>query len=106
MIGTAAGISLLIGYLRAAWNGNAGSGFYDSGLAVGFVGIAFFLVVGVVLFPRTIGLAFTPPIFVTPVAFIIGTIRHGFIFGLSMLLLGLGSWLITLIIGKIRPEAT
>jgi hypothetical protein len=49
---------------------------------------------------------FTPMSFATPVAFLIAMIRNGF--GYSMFILGVGvaAWLVTFIVGTLRPDAT
>jgi hypothetical protein len=44
--------------------------------------------------------------FATPVAFIIALIRQGFGYSLFILALGIGAWLVTFIVGTLRPDAT
>lgn len=105
LIGGLLGIGLAIAYLGSAWSGETGTGVYDSGLIQGLIILFGSLLIGLFLFPRTVGMAFTPPIFITPVAFIIGFARHGFTFGLSMLILGIGSWLVTFIVSRLRPSS-
>jgi len=94
-----------------AYLGTAGTGFendgsiFSSGLPGAFIFILILAIVGLLIFPRTIGVAFTPMTFVTPIAFVLGWVQHGFLFGLGMLGLGVAAWLTTLLIGIFRPEA-
>lgn len=106
MIGFVAGWALLFSYLGVAWSGNDGESLLGSGLVLGLVGLGISCIMGVFLFPRTFGMALTPASFATPIAFIIGWVRQGFQHGLTMLALGVGCWLVTFIIGSLRPEAT
>ena len=107
MIGGIAGIVLLITYLGAAWSGPGAEGnLFDSGFLSGLGVIAVLCLIGVFLFPRTVGMAFTPTGFVSPIAFVLGWISSGFIYGLVMLGFGAAAFAVTFIIGKVRPEST
>jgi hypothetical protein len=74
-----------------------------SGLAA-LVGI--FTVVGVFLFPRTVGTALSGAVLATPIAFIVAIFRNSFSYALALLLTGFAAWVIVTIIAKIRPDAT
>lgn len=101
MIGFLWGLSLLVSYLSQAWAGNdSTSGFVP---ALAFFGIS--TLVGVVLFPRTVGMAFTPMFFVTPVAFLIALFRHSFVYSLAILGIGLCAGLAQFIVGRVRPNS-
>jgi len=72
-----------------------------------FLGVMVVLtIVGIFLFPRTVGMAFTPMSLSTPLAFLISLIRHGWSFSLLVLVMGVVGWLVTFIVGTIRPDAT
>jgi hypothetical protein len=61
MLGGIAGIGLVITYLGAAWSGPGAEGnLFDSGFLSGLGAIAILCLIGVFLFPRTVGMAFTP----------------------------------------------
>jgi hypothetical protein len=62
--------------------------------------------IGIFLFPRTVGIAFTPMSFATPIAFVIALFRQGLTYSLFILAIGVGAWLVTLIVAKVRPDAT
>lgn len=107
MIGGLAGIGILFSYLSAAWQGNLSSNdLFGSGYAetLGTFGIT--AIVGILLFPRTIGMAFTPMSFATPFAFLIALVRVGFEHAIFIAICGLAAWLITFVIGVLRPEST
>lgn len=107
MIGGIAGIGLVITYLGAAWSGPGAEGnLFDSGFLSGLGVIAVLCLIGVFLFPRTVGMAFTPTAFVSPIAFVLGWIRNDFTYGLIMLGFGVAAWAVTFIIGKVRPAST
>ena len=107
MIGAIAGIGLVITYLGAAWSGPGAEGnLFDSGFIPGLGAIAVLCIIGVVLFPRTVGMAFTPTTFASPIAFVLGWISSGFVYGLVMLGFGVAAFAVTFIIGKVRPEST
>ena len=107
MIGTLIGIGLAISYLGAALGSQPESNnLFSSSIIAGLGTTAILTVVGVVLFPRTIGFAFTLPLFVSPVAVIGGWIKNGFSMGLSMLIFALALWGSTQLIARVRPEAT
>jgi hypothetical protein len=107
MIGGIAGLGLLITYLGYAWDGESdGTNVFNGGVlqVLGILGVV--TIVGIFLFPRTIGMMFTPMFFATPVAFLIALFRHGFLLSLWILGLGVVAWLITFLIGNLRPEST
>jgi hypothetical protein len=63
-------------------------------------------IVGLVLFPRTVGTALSPMFMATPVAFIISLFRHSFGYSLTILAIGLIAGLSQFIIARVRPDAT
>ena len=102
MIGFIWGLGLLFSYLGQAWGGT------DS--TAGFIPmLGFFVIstlVGLVLFPRTVGMALTPMFIATPVAFIISLFNHSFVYSLTILAIGLMAGLAQFVIARIRPDAT
>lgn len=107
MIGTVIGIGLAISYLSAALgNQSESDNLFPSSIIAGLGVIVLLTVVGLVLFPRTIGIAFTLPLFVSPVAIIGGWVKHGSSTGLSMLFFALALWGSSQLIARVRPEAT
>lgn len=101
MIGFLWSIGLLFSYLGQAWGGT------DS--TEGFVPmLSFFVIstlVGLFLFPRTVGIALSPMFIATPIAFIISLFRHSFVYSLTILAIGLIAGLAQFTIAKIRPES-
>jgi hypothetical protein len=107
MIGFIAGIGLLFSYLGAAWSIDESSdSIFSEGLGAFLIFLGIVTVIGIFLFPRTVGTAFTPMSFATPIAFIIALLRHGFTYSLFILAIGVGAWLVTFIVGIVRPDAT
>ena len=107
MIGGFFGILLVISYLATAWSGpGSGENLFDSGLIPGLVTIFIIGLIGVFLFPRTVGLIFTPVVFATPIAFLLALLRSGISFALVIAGFGIAFWLVTFIIAKVRPEST
>ena len=102
MIGLLWGLGLLFSYIGQAWGGT------DS--TDGFVPmLSFFAIstlVGLVLFPRTVGMALSPMFMATPVAFVISLFRHSFTYSLTILAIGLIAGLAQFTIARIRPDAT
>ena len=73
MIGVILGIGLVISYLATAWSGPGdGDTLFNGGFVPGLVVIFIIGIVGVFIFPRTVGMMFTPVTFATPIAFEIG----------------------------------
>jgi hypothetical protein len=102
-------LSLLVSwvYLSSSWTGpysqdNIFDGLYWST----FLWMGGTLLLGIFIIPRTIGMMYTPVIFLLPIAFLISLFRHGFAYSFSIVLLGFAGWLITMLIGKFRPEST
>ncbi len=107
MIGFIAGLGLLFSYLGAAWTVDTSEGsLFSSGIGGAFAILGVLTLVGIFLFPRTIGTAFTPMSFATPVAFLIALFRNGFGYSLFILAVGVGAWLVTFVVGTLRPDAT
>lgn len=107
MIGFLYGISLLFSYLGAAWTVDTSRNLiFGSGFTVALISLGVATLIGVFLFPRTVGMAFTPMSFATPIAFLIALFRNGFVYSLFILALGFGAWLVTYIVGGLRPEST
>ena len=106
MLGGILGIGLVISYLATAWSGpGEGDTLFNGGFVSGLVVILIIGLIGVFLFPRTVGIMFTPLTFATPIAFVLGWISSGIGFGLVMLGFGVVSWAVTFIIGMLRPDA-
>ena len=107
MIGFLAGLGLLFSYLGEAWTVDTSEGsLFSSGIAGAFAILGVVTLIGIFLFPRTVGTAFTPMSFATPIAFLIALFRHGFGYSLFILALGIGAWAVTFIVGIIRRDAT
>lgn len=107
MIGFIAGLGLLFSYLTAAWTVDTTEGsLFSLGLGGAFLVLGILTVVGIFLFPRTVGMAFTPMSFATPIAFIIALFRQSFGYSLLILAVGIGAWAVTFIVGLVRPDAT
>jgi hypothetical protein len=107
MIGFIAGLGLLFSYLGAAWSVDTSEGsLFSSGLGGAFAILGVLTLVGIFLFPRTVGTAFTPMSLATPVAFLIALFRQGFGYSLFILAVGIGAWAVTFIVGTIRGDAT
>lgn len=107
MIGFIAGLGLLFSYLGAAWSvDNSETSLFSSGIGGAFAILGIVTVLGIFLFPRTVGTAFTPMSFATPIAFLIALFRQGFGYSLFILAVGVGAWLVTFIVGMVRPDAT
>ena len=107
MIGFIAGIGLLFSYLGAAWTKTSDeSSFFGSGLVSLLVSLGVLTLVGIFLFPRTVGMAFTPMGTSTPIAFVIALIRQGFSYSFFILIAGLAALSVTMVVGKLRPDAT
>lgn len=107
MIGSIFGIGLVISYLATAWSGpGEGDTLFNGGFVPGLIVFFGIGLVGVFLFPRTVGIMFTPITFATPIGFVLGWISSGIGFGLVMLGFGVLCWAVTFIIGKVRPKST
>lgn len=107
MVGGLIGIGLLFSYLSAAWQPETSSNsMFGSGYGVALGTLGFAAVIGIFLFPRTIGVAFTHMAFATPFAFLIALVRNGFEYSIFMAVIGIGAWLITFVVGVLRPEST
>lgn len=107
MVGTIIGFCLAFGQLSAAWSPrDENQNLFEGSFAYGLGFIAISTLFGIFLFPRTIGFIFTPVIFTTPIAFILGWVKNEFAHGAKIALLGVACWLATFLIAKVRPEAT
>ena len=107
MIGGILGLLLAISYLSSAWSGpGEGDTVFNGGFWTGLGFIILFGIIGVFLFPRTVGMMFTPIGFVSPIAFVLAWVSSGFGFALVILGLGLATFGATFVIGKMRPEST
>ncbi len=107
MIGLIAGLGLLFSYIGAAWSVDTSEdSLFSTGLGGAFAILGVLTVIGVFLFPRTVGMAFTPMSFATPIAFLIALFRHGLGYSLFILAIGVGAWAVTFIVGTIRRDAT
>lgn len=107
MIGFLAGIGLLFSYLGAAWTVDTSEdSLFSYGLVGAFAIFGVLTIVGIFLFPRTVGTAFTPMSLATPFAFLIALFRQGIGYSLFILAVGIGAWFVTFIVGMVRPDAT
>jgi hypothetical protein len=101
MIGLLWGLGLLFSYLEQAWSGtDSTAGFVPT---MGFLAIS--TIVGLILFPRTVGMALSPMFMASPLAFVIALFRHNFAYSLAILAIGLIAGLAQFTIAKFRPEA-
>ena len=107
VIGFIAGLGLLFSYLGAAWTvDTTENSLFSSGIGGAFAILGILTVIGIFLFPRTVGTAFTPMSFATPIAFLIALFRNGISYPLFILAVGVGAWLVTFVVGRFRPDAT
>ena len=106
MIGSVLGVALGWLYLSSSWEPLKDGDSVFSGFGQAVFVLLICLAIGLFIFPRTIGMMFTPAIFIAPFAFAIGWVKNGFLYGLSLLAFGLISWGITQIIAKVRPSST
>jgi len=107
MIGFIGGIGILLSYLGAAWTKDeSGTSFFGSGIVAILLALAIFTAIGIFLFPRTVGVMLTPMFLATPVAFIIALFRNGLSYSFFILGVGIAAWLVTFIVGTLRPDAT
>jgi hypothetical protein len=107
VIGFIAGLGLLFSYIGAAWTKSSDStSLFGSGFVSLFLTLGVFMLVGIFLFPRTVGMAFTPMGMSTPLAFFIALLRNGFTYSIFILLAGAAALSVTMVIGKLRPDAT
>ena len=94
-------------YIATSWDGPySEDSIFDSMYWIDFAWLGGLLLVGLFLFPRTIGMMFTPVIFLLPIAFLISLFRHSFTFAIAQTLYGLAGWAVTILIGKFRPHST
>ena len=102
VIGGLLSIGFSISYIGIAWNG------FDSGfeLLPALFGWLVYLLIGVFLFPRTVGMSVTPVGLLTPIAFVIALFRLTFSDSIAVFALGLAALFTGWLIGKLRPDAT
>ena len=107
MIGGFLGLLVGFAYIATSWEGPySEDSIFDAMYWTDFIWLGGLLLVGIFLFPRTIGMMLTPVIFLLPFAFLIALFRHSFTFALAQTLLGLAGWAATILIGKFRPHST
>jgi hypothetical protein len=97
MIGFLLGLIFLSNYIGIAWTGTQ--------IDIRMFAVLIVICVGVFLFPRTIGIAFTPMAMASPVLFVVSWVKYNFTYSLQVLLLGITAWLITFVISQIRRDA-
>lgn len=102
VIGFIFSIGLAVSYVGAAWSGFESDFQFLPALGVGGI----ILVIGVFLFPKTIGIALTPTSMLTPIAFGIAWVRQGLSHAVIILFIGIGALLGAFLIGAMRPDAT
>ena len=101
MIGVLASIGLAVTYITTAWNGFSDN--FQAGPAI--ISFVVALVVGIFLFPKTIGVALTPTGMLSPVCFVIAIFRVGVGTGFAVLGIGVAALLGTWLIATVRPDA-
>jgi hypothetical protein len=107
MVGGILGLLVSWTYLSTSWTGPySQDNIFDGLYWATFLWMGGTLLLGIFIIPRTIGMMYTPVIFLLPIAFLISLFRHGFAYAFSQVLLGLAGWLITILIGRFRPEST
>ena len=101
MVGALLSLFVAIGYIQLAWTGGDYAFFTLETLwvALGLV------LVGVFLFPRTIGTLLVPALFISPVASVIALIRHGWGHAAVVAGIGLIAFVVTLVIATFRPDS-
>ena len=106
MIGAILGLIVSWTYVSTSWTGPySQDSIFDALYWSTYYWMGGFLLLGIFIFPKTIGIMFTPAIFLLPFAFFISLFRHGFLYALSQFLIGLAGWFITLAVGRFRREA-
>ena len=116
MIGFFGGICLSVVFLSTAWFGVASQ---DSYLFLDSPGISSLLVflitaeiclfalclIGIFVIPRTVFSSLFMMSMVTPIAFVVALLRQGFSYSLSILVIGISSWIFAFFIRIIRADA-
>ena len=116
MIGFFGGICLSVVFLSTAWFGVASQ---DSYLFLDSPGISSLLVflitaeiclfalclIGIFVIPRTVFSSLFMMSMVTPIAFPVALLRQGFSYSLSILVIGISSWIFAFFIRIIRADA-
>ena len=107
MVGGFLGLLMGFAYIATSWDGPySKDSIFDTLYWTNFLWVGGFFLVGLFIFPRTIGMMFTPAIFLLPIAFFVSLFRHGFAFAISQALLGFAGWLVTIGISRYRPDST
>ena len=106
MIGTIFAFIWGIATISAAWTKDTSGETFSSTFINLLPIVGIFTLVGVFLFPRTVGTALGGIVLATPIAFVIGIFRNSFSFALSILAWGLCAWIVTVLIAKLRPNST
>ena len=101
MIGTIWGLSLLVSYISQSWSGSDSiAGFAPT---IGF--IVGSTLIGLIFFPRTVGMALSTLFMGTPVAFVISLFRHSFGYSFAILAVGLAAGAAQMAIAAVRRDA-
>ena len=107
MVGGILGLLVSWAYLSTSWIGPFDPDTIFDGLYWStYLWMGLTLLLGIFLIPRTIGMMYTPVIFLLPIAFLISLFKHGFEYAFSQVLIGIAGWMITYLIGRFRPEST
>jgi hypothetical protein len=116
MLGSLFGFGLSVVFVSTAWSDvTSKQSFFYSG-SEGTVGIIDFLIIaelsilfyglaGIFLFPRTVFSSLFIMSMITPIAFLVALFRHGFLFSLTILVIGISSWIFAFFIRVIRADA-
>lgn len=97
MIGFIIGLILVSNYIGIAWTGTP--------IEISMYAVLVVIGIGVVLFPRTVGIAFTPMAIAAPFLFFVSWTKFDLSYALQVLLLGAVAWLVTFVVAILRKDA-
>ena len=97
MIGFVIGLLLAGNYVGIAWTGTP--------IEISMFAVLVVIGIGVILFPRTVGIAFTPMAIATPFLFVISWAKYDLSYALQVFLLGAVAWLVTFVVSIFRRDA-
>ena len=97
-MGSILGFLVGVGMIFSAWSGEL-----ESWSIFAFVLLA---LLGVLLFPRTVGTFTSGVMFLSPIAILSGLISGNTQSAFSALVIGIGAFTTQWIVGKFRPDAT
>lgn len=97
MIGFIIGVILASNYVGIAWTGTP--------IEISMFAVLIVIGIGIILFPRTVGIAFTPMAIAAPFLFVISWAKFDLSYALQVFLLGAVAWLVTFVVSIIRKDA-